>query len=204
LNRLAAGVVALLWSFPALSSSLDDAIILVLKANPVLAAQEASVAEAARQRSWSSAATLGWTERGTEYGGAAGPNAGVTIRIPLFDRTPELKLAQAQAEAARNRDAVLTSFLADVRLLKELAGKVTEADDLRRLHRDRIEYWKQAVKQGRAEQDKLWPEAEAWKRAEHAYRQLRASLDMAIETTARRFGGEEWSRLRDLLVAITS
>ena len=99
---------------------------------------------------------------------------------------------------------MLTAFLADVRMLKELAGKVTEADDLRRLHRDRVEYWKQAVKQGRAEQDKLWPEAEAWKRVEHTYRQLRASLDMAIETTARRFGGEEWSRLRDLLVAITS
>ncbi len=198
------GAVALLWSLPTLGSALDDAIALVLQSNPVLAAQEASVAETARQRSWSSAATLGWTERGTEYGGAAGPNAGVSIRIPLFDRTPELKLAQAQSEAARQRDAVLTAFLADVRMLKELAGKVTEADDLRRLHRDRAEYWKQAVKEGRAEQDKLWPEAESWKRAEHTYRQLRASLDTAIEITARRFGGEEWSRLRDLLVAITS
>lgn len=183
---------------------IGEAIALVLKAHPLLAAQEASVAETARQRSWSSAATLGWTERGTEYGGAAGRNAGVSLRIPLFDRTNELKLAQAQAEAARNRDAVLTSFLADVRMLKELAGKVAEADDLRRLHRDRVEYWRQAVEQGRAEQDRLWPEAEAWKRAEHAWRQLRASLDIALETTARRFGGEEWSRLRDLLVAITS
>jgi len=204
LNRLVFGAVALLWSYPSLGSALDDAIALVLQSNPVLAAQEASVAETARQRSWTSAATLGWTERGTDYGGAAGPNAGVSIRIPLFDRTPELKLAQTQAEAARNRDAVLSAFLADVRMLKELAGKVAEADDLRRLHRDRAEYWKQAVKEGRAEQDKLWPEAEAWKRAEHAHRQLRASLDMAIETTARRFGGEEWLRLRDLLVAITS
>ena len=170
----------------------------------MLAAQEASVAETARQRSWSSAATLGWTERGTEYGGAAGPNAGVSVRIPLFDRTNDLKLVQAQSEAARQRDAVLTAFLADVRTLKELAGKVSEADDLRRLHRDRAAYWKQAVKEGRAEQDKLWPEAEAWKRAEHVHRQLRANLETAIETTARRFGGEEWSRLRDLLVAITS
>ncbi|HJX17179.1 MAG TPA: TolC family protein [Acidiferrobacterales bacterium] len=177
---------------------------LVLQFNPVLAAQEASVAETARQRSWSSAATLGWTERGTEYGGAAGPNAGVSVRIPLFDRTNDLKLAQAQSEAARQRDAVLTAFLADVRMLRDLSGKVAEADDLRRLHRDRAEYWKQAVKEGRAEQDKLWPEAEAWKRAEHAHRQLRASLDTAIEITARRFGGEEWLRLQDLLVAITS
>ncbi len=204
MNRLAAGVAALLWSLPTLGSALDDAIALVLKANPVLAAQEASVAETALQRSWTSAATLGWTERSTEYGGAAGPNAGVSIRIPLFDRTPELKLAQAQADAARQRDAVLTAFLADVRMLRELAGKVSEADDLRRLHRDRAEYWKQAVKEGRAEQDKLWPEAEAWKRAEHAHRQQRANLDMALDTTARRFGGEEWLRLRDLLVAITS
>ncbi len=204
MNRLAAGVVALLWSFPSLGSALDDAIALVLKSHPVLAAQEASVAETARQRSWSSAATLGWTERGTEYGGTAGPNAGVSLRIPLFDRTPELKLAQSQAEAARNRDAVLTAFLADVRMLRDLAGKVTEADDLRRLHQDRAAYWKQAVKEGRAEQDKLWPEAESWKRAEHAYRQLRANLDMALDTTARRFGGEEWLRLRDLLAAITS
>jgi hypothetical protein len=198
------GAVALLWSFPSLGSALDDAIALVLKVHPVLAAQEASVAETARQRSWSSAATLGWTERGTEYGGAAGPNAGVSIRVPLFDRTNDLKLAQAQSEAARQRDAVLTAFLADVRMLKELAGKVTEADDLRRLHRDRAAYWKQAVKEGRAEQDKLWPEAEAWRRAEHAYEQTRASFEIAREATARRFGGEQWSRLLDLLVEITS
>jgi Outer membrane efflux protein len=198
------GTVALLWSLQSLGNALDEAIALVLKSNPVLAAQEASVAETSRQRSWSSAATLGWTERGTDYGGAAGPNAGISVRIPLFDRAPELKLAQAQTEAARQRDAVLAAFLADVRMLKELAGKVTEADDLRRLHRDRAAYWKQAAKEGRAEQDKLWPEAEAWKRAEHAHRQLRANLDTAIETTARRFGGEEWMRLRDLLVAITS
>lgn len=193
-----------MWSLSSLGSALDDAITLVLNAHPVLAAQELSVAETARQRSWSSAATVGWTERGTEYGGAAGPNAGISVRIPLFDRTNELKLAHAQADAVRQRDAVLTAFLADVRMLKELMGKVAEADDLRRLNRDRAEYWKQAVKEGRAEQDKLWPEAEAWKRAEHTYRQLRASLETAIETTARRFGGEEWSRLRDLLVAITS
>ena len=194
----------LLWSIPAQSSALDDAIALVLQSHPVLATQEASVAETARQRSWTSAATLGWTERGTEYGGAAGPNAGISVRIPLFDRTPELKLAQAQSETARQRDAVLTAFLADVRMLKDLAGKVAEADDLRRLQRNRAEYWKQAVKQGRAEQDKLWPEAEQWRRAEHALRQARTNLDTAREATARRFGGEQWSRLLDLLVAITS
>ena len=169
----------------------------------MLVAQEASIAETARQRNWSSSASLGWTERGTEYGGAAGPNAGITVRIPLFDRTPELKLAQAQTEAARQRDAVLTAFLSDVRMLKELTGKVTEADDLRRLHRDRVEYWKRAVKQGRAEQDKLWPEAEQWRRSEHAWRQARANLVTAREATARRFGGEQWTRLLDLLAAIT-
>jgi len=170
----------------------------------VLVAQEASVAETARQRNWTSSASLGWTERGTEYGGAAGPNAGVSVRIPLFDRTPELKLVQAQTEAARQRDAVRTVFRADVRMLKGLAGKAAEADDLRRLHRDRVEYWKQAVKQGRAEQDKLWPEAEQWRRAEHALRQAQTNLETAREATARRFGGEQWTRLLDLLVAITS
>lgn len=170
----------------------------------MLAAHEASVVETARQRRWTSGATLGWTERGTEYGGAAGINAGVIIRIPLFDRSHELKLAQAHVEAARSRDAVLTAFLADVRALRELAGKIAEADDLRKLHRDRAEYWKQAVKQGRAEQDKLWPEAEQWRRAEHAYRQACANIEIAYDTTARRFGGEEWSRLRDSLVEITN
>jgi len=183
---------------------IGDAIALVLQSHPVLVAQEVSIAETARQRNWSCSASLGWTERGTEYGGAAGPNAGITVRIPLFDRTPELKLAQAQTDAARQRDTVLTAFLADVRMLKEQAGKVAEADDLRRLHRDRAEYWKQAVKQGRVEQDKLWPEAEQWRRAEHAWRQARANLETAREATARRFGGEQWTRLLDLLVAITS
>lgn len=198
------GAVTLLWSLPSLGSALDDAITLAMNAHPVLATQELSVAETARQRSWSSAATVGWTERGTEYGGAAGPNAGISVRIPLFDRTNELKLTQAQAQAAQTRDAVLTTFLADVRMLKELAGKVAETDDLRRLHRDRADYWKQAVKQGRAEQDRLWPEAEQWRRAEHAYLQARVSLETARETTARRFGGDQWTRLRDLLAEIAN
>ncbi len=194
----------MLWPCVALGAPLDDAIALVIHEHPTLTAQEASVAEAARQRSWTSGVTLGWTERGTEFGGTAGANAGISVRIPLWDRTKELQIAQAQAQAAQTRDSVLTAFLADVRALKDLAGKVSEANDLRQLHRDRTEFWKKAVKEGRAEQEKLWPEAEAWKRAEHTHRQQRANLDTAIETTARRFGGAEWSRLRDLLVAITS
>ncbi len=176
----------------------------MLNSHPILAAQELSVAETARQRSWSSVATLGWTERGTEYGGAAGPNAGISVRIPLFDRANELKLTQAQAQTAQTRDAILTAFLADVRILKELAGKVAETNDLRRLHRDRADYWKQAVKQGRAEQDRLWQEAEQWRRAEHAYLQARVNLETAREATARRFGGDQWTRLQDLLAEIAN
>jgi Outer membrane efflux protein len=183
---------------------LGEAVALVLQSNPVLTTQEASVAEAARQRGWSSAINLGWTERGTEYGGVAGANAGVSVRIPIFDRTHELKLAEAQLRAAQTRDTVLAAFLADVRAVKEVAAKASELDDLRHLCRDRTEFWKQAVKEGRAEQEKLWPEAEQWRRAEHAYRQARLSLETTRETTARRFGGEQWLKLRDLLVEIAN
>lgn len=191
-----------LWPLAGTGAVLDDALALVSRSHPPLTAQDKTVVETAHQRSWTSAVTFGWTESGTEYGGAAGINAGIAVRIPIFDRSQKLRVAQAQTEAARSRDAVLTAFLGEVRSLKELADKVAETDDLRKLHRDRVEYWRKAVQQGKAEQERLWPEAEQWRRAEHAYRQARGNLETTVETTARRFGGEEWSRLRDLLVEI--
>lgn len=106
--------------------------------------------------------------------------------------------------AVRARDTVLTEFLAEVRAFNEMVGELNEADDLRRLHRDRARYWRTVVQAGRAEQNDLWREAEAWCRAENVYRNARTAYDTAQETMARRFGGEEWLRLRDLLAAIAN
>lgn len=46
------------------AAPLDDAIALVQRANPVLAAEYAEYRETTRQRDWSSDITLGWTQRG--------------------------------------------------------------------------------------------------------------------------------------------
>jgi len=97
---------------------------------------------------------------------------------------------------------VLAAFLAETERLRGLRSKVAEADALRALYRDRLEYWREAVKEGKAEPERLWPEAEQLKRAEHAWRQAASGLAAAREACARRFGGERWKRLSDLLAAI--
>ena len=193
--------VALLAS-PAAAGPLDDAVSLVLANHPLLAARRAEVRAQAEQRSWSSAATLSWTERGTEFGRPGGPNAGVTLRIPLFDRTRGLRIAQANTKVAETQDKILSAFLADVERLRGLYDKMREAKALRKFHRDKARYWRKQVEQGAEEPSALWPHAEKFKRAEQVYRQASSKAELARETIARKYGGEQWKRLSDLLAAI--
>ena len=71
--------------------------------------------------------------------------------------------------------------------------------ELSELAADRLLYFRQSVEQGIHDADVLWPQAEAAKKAEQASTIAQAEYRMALETTARRFGAEQWKQLQDLL-----
>jgi len=183
------------------ATPLDEALMLVRKYHPVLVAERSRLEELARQRQWTARVSLSWTERGTEFGGEGGPNAGLRLNIPLFDRKQKLKRAKAKAGFVEQRAKIEAAFLGDVKSLRKQAGNVSAARQLRDLYRDRLAYRKQQVDEGLAEADVLWSEAEAVQKAEQTVNKSRRELDAGLETTAREYGGSEWKRLQALLAA---
>ena len=198
--RLLAGCVAALASCSSCASALDEAMRVVLTSNPVLVSEQAQFEEQARQRDWSTELSLSWTEQGTEYGGKGGPNAGIRVRIPLFDRSHDLKVAQARTALQQQRDTVLRQFLADVQELNAKAADMRELDTMRRFYRDRLEYRKKQVADGLAEPDTLWIDAEKMQQADNEYRRARTEAAAMRERMARQYGGKRWKTLLGLLV----
>jgi len=181
---------------------LEEALALLAAANPTLGAERDLYEEQTRQRPWETVVTLGYSVTDTFESGAAGPNAALRVRIPLWDRSNALKSAQARAAWRRAEDATRTAFLADLQSLCELAGEVRTLDTRRAFHRDRLAYRQEQVDQGLAEADALWAETEAAQRAEHEWQRATSKLAAQRLTLARRYGGEEWQRLGALLEAM--
>ncbi len=181
---------------------LEEALALLAAANPSINAERALYEEQTRQRPWETVVTLGYSVSDTFESGAAGPNAALRVRIPLWDRSNELKTAHARAAWQRAEDATRTAFLADLQSLCEQAGEVRALDTRRAFHRDRLAYRQEQVDAGLAEADALWAETEAAQRAEHEWQRATAKLAAQRLTLARRYGGEEWERLGALLAAM--
>lgn len=195
---IAATLVAPVW---ALGAPLDDALRLVRNAHPVLQAERSEYQETTRQHSWSSDITVGWTERGTAEGGAAGPNAGISVTIPLFDRSHELRSSESHTALMIARDTVLTSFMARVAELDMATIELHEAERMRQFRRDRLEYQQRQVEEGISEPDTLWPVAEALEQADLLFSANQQRVAALREHIARQFGGAQWMTLRGLLVA---
>jgi len=181
---------------------LEEALALIAEANPVLIAERGIYAEQTRQHAWESVVTVGYSVTDTFEAGAAGPNAALRVRIPLWDRTNDLKTAEARATWKRAEDGVRVAFLADIQALCEQSAQVQALDTLRAFHRDRLTYRQEQVDQGLAEPDTLWAEAEAAQKAEHDWRREAGKLQAQRLTLARRYGGEAWGRLESLLEAM--
>lgn len=196
--RLAVLLLAL--AGPALAAPLDEAIALVLRVSPALAEQRAEVRAVERQSDWTSKVSLGYRQKSTQSE-AGGYNAGVSVEIPLFSRKREIEAAKGRHALATARQQVLSSFLGEVARLVELEDKRAEADEMAAFYRDRLEYFKKAVDEGRVESDTLWDYAEKAKKAEHDAAQGQRKLAAALEESARRYGEGEWKRLRALLAA---
>jgi len=179
-------------------AQIEAATELVLQANPVIQAERQELAEQSRQRDWSAKVTLGYALGGTDSD-AAGPNAGIQMEIPLFDRANELKVVKARTAFQSKQDSVLNSFLADLEKLCSQADQVRELETMRGFYRDRLQYRQEQVKEGLEEAASLWEESEKVQQVEHDYRRERGELDAMRLAVARRFGGEAWKRLQALL-----
>ena len=103
---------------------LSQALRLVEQANPVLRAERATANEQARQRSWTAEVSIGYSITETLETGAAGPNARLNVRIPLFDRTAKLQQAKDAAAITASTDALRIALIADIQALCEQAHQV--------------------------------------------------------------------------------
>jgi len=193
-----------LLAAPVQADPMAEALRLVEARHPVLSAQAAEQAALARQRNWKTDVFVGWTQRGTEFSPEAGANAGVRLTIPLFDRSHELETARTRTTWSRERSGIVAGFLAEVQKLRGMALELENADSARELYRDRLEYWRQAVEEGKSEPERLWGEAEALLKADQAYRKAREALDAERERIAREYGGDAWTTLSVLLAEIAS
>jgi len=196
--RAALIIVCMLWVLAAQAAPLDDALALVLAESAALAEKQAEATAIAQQSEWVSKAKLGYNRLATSTDGS-GLNAGFTVEIPLFSRKREIEAARARQAVAQERQQLVSAFLGEVAELTELEAKRSEAAEMAAFYRDRLEYFKQAVAEGRVESDTLWSDAEKAKKAEHDARQGEIKLAAALEESARRYGGHEWKRLRALL-----
>jgi predicted O-linked N-acetylglucosamine transferase (SPINDLY family) len=180
-------------------AQIEAATSLMLQTNPLIQAERQELAEQSRQRDWSAKLILGYAMGSTDDSAAAGPNAGIQVEIPLFDRAKELKVAEARSAFQQQRDDLLSDFLSHLEKICSQEEQVRELDTMRRFYRDRLRYRQEQVKEGLEEAGSLWKEAEKAQETEHDYRRERGELEAMRLAIARRFGGQEWKRLRDLL-----
>lgn len=200
LSRLLSGVMSVLAVAAQAATPLDDAIALVMRVSPALAEKRAEVRAIAEQSDWTSKVSLGYRHRESESE-AAGYNAGLLIEIPLFSRKREIEAARSRHALAEARQQLVSQFLGEVAQLAELEGKRSEAAEMAKFYRDRLEYFKKALDEGRVESDTLWSDAEKAKKAEHDAAQGERKLVAALEESARRYGEDEWKMLQALLAA---
>ena len=209
--RAAAGLLVLATNAASASAGcpgaerLTEALRLLHQANPVLLAERARDTEQARQHAWEAAITVGYSITETFESGAAGPNAQLRVRIPLWDRSTKLQSAKDHA-ATRDQppgaDAE-AALIADIQALCEQAHQVRALERRRDFTQDRLSYRQERVDQGIDPADSLWSEAEAMQSASHEAQRAAANLAAANLALARQYAGTQWRRMRALLEAMT-
>ncbi len=182
---------------------LTEALRLVERANPVLNAERSTAAEQARQRAWTAEVSIGYSITETLETGAAGPNARLNLRIPLFDRAGKLEQAKDAAALTASTDALRTALIADLQALCEQAHQARALQRRLDFARDRLRYREERVEQGLDPADSLWSDAEAMQTASFEAQKAAANLTAAQLALARQYAGAQWPRMHALLEAMT-
>ncbi len=185
------------------SARLDEALTLISQVNPVLQAARGVVTEQRMKPPWDASVTVGYSITDTFESGAAGPNAALRVKIPLWDHSTKIQAAKDHAEAVAKEDATSAALLADIQALCEQAHQVRALDAANQFARDRLTYRQDRVNQGIDSADSLWGDASAFQVAKHLAEQEAAKLDTKRLVLARHYGGAEWARLQALFEAMT-
>lgn len=199
--RSIVGVLVLLLGTNVVTAApLDDALDLVVNQNAAISARQAEACALAKQSPWTSEVRLGYQAQGTREQ-AAGLDAGISVKIPLFDRKQEIDAARARYQLRQAQQELRGEFINAVGKLVELAGALPAAAETCAFTRDRLDYVRQAVDEGREEADALWPVAGNVREAEQTLTAAKQRYCVQFENLARTYGGERWTTLRDLLAA---
>lgn len=183
-----------------MAAPLDEALNLVLLYHPNIAQKQIIAEETAQQTDWEANIRLGYSYKETSTE-SMGPNASFIVNIPLFSRKRQLANTKARAAVSVQREQVRTAFLAEFSSLKSLANDHYAARKRYALQKDKLQWYKKAVEEGRLEADVLWNQAEATQTAELNARESQQKYQTVLSTMARKFAQEQWKTLQDLLAA---
>lgn len=184
----------------ALAAPLDEALNLVLLYHPNIAQKQIIADETEQQTDWEAKVRLGYSYKETTTE-SMGPNASIIVNIPLFSRKRQIEHAKARLAVSVERDQVRSVFLAEFRSLKSLANDHYAARQRYSLQKDKLQWYKKAVEEGRLEADVLWAQAEATQTAELKARETQQQYQTVMTTMARKCAQEQWKTLQDLLAA---
>jgi len=184
----------------AMAAPLDEALNLVLLYHPNIAQKQIIADETAQQTDWEANVRLGYSYKETTTE-SMGPNASFIVNIPLFSRKRQIENAKARLSVSVERDQVRNAFLTEFRNLKSLANDHYAAQQRYSLQKDKLQWYKKAVEEGRLEADVLWNQAEATQTAELKARETQQKYQTVITTMARKFAQGQWKTLQDLLAA---
>ena len=195
---MAAAGVMLIGTQPVMAGPLEDALTLALSNSAAVRAKQHESEAISQQSTWSSEVRLAYHLQNTQEA-ASGIDAGVTVKIPLFDRSKKIKAARARYQLAETRQALRNALVVAAAQLVELAVIQADASEAAEFQRDKLEYYKRAVDEGREEAEVLWQVAKSVRDAQQKMLAAVQTFDTELEKIARTYGGEAWIRLQDLL-----
>ena len=189
----------LLGAQPVIAGPLEDALALVMSKSAELGAKQHEAEAISQQSTWSSEVRFAYSLQQTQES-ASGIDAGVTVKIPLFDRSKAIKVAQARYPARRSPTVTAKRTRGGCRH-DSLSWQSNRRMPVKRheFQRDRLEYYKKAVDEGREEAAVLWQVAKSVRDARQTMLATAQTLSSELEKIARTYGGEKWMTLQDLL-----
>ncbi|MCP4001689.1 MAG: hypothetical protein GY727_12330, partial [Gammaproteobacteria bacterium] len=95
-------------------------------------------------------------------------------------------------------------FFDSVSKLVELAQKSNATAEMVHLHKDKLTYFRELLESGELEQKELWPLAENLTKAKRDAKNDLHTYNVALESMAREWGGDQWWLLMDLLEEYTN
>jgi hypothetical protein len=204
-------VLLLIISGAAAAEPIDDALTIVTSNSASINSRHSELKISRDSHNWTSEVRFSYNlrnntttanETGNLTTDSQGFNGLLVVKIPLFHDETQNKIDRANAALALEQEKVLVSFLASVKSLLITHQTHKAADSDYRLKRDKLEYYKQSLKEGLlASPAELWEFADAAKTAENTAFSAKVAFQTELKTVSRQYGANEWRELEQHLVA---